>query len=165
MALWVLFRGFWPSVCSLLGVQVLDHLSYRQYLKLWILGPIRVDIEFLYRDSIKLKSLLYGFSLATAPEVPHVGQLVPRYTRSLTRNIWGFPKIRGPLLGSPYHKSPTILGSIVGPLIFGISHLLLGGGWCLISEARTTWEPHHMWLCVAMIPNPELGPILVRSQQ
>ena len=36
--------------------------------------------------------------------------------------FWGFPKIRGPLLGSPYNKSPTILGSILGPMIFGISH-------------------------------------------
>ena len=37
----------------------------------------------------------------------------------------GFPKIRGPLFGSPDNKSPTILGSILGPLIFGISHIAI----------------------------------------
>ena len=37
--------------------------------------------------------------------------------------IWGFPKIRGPLFGSPYHESPSILGSILGPLILGIPHM------------------------------------------
>ena len=31
--------------------------------------------------------------------------------------IWGFPTIRGPIFGSPYNKSPTILGYILGPLI------------------------------------------------
>ena len=36
--------------------------------------------------------------------------------------IWGFPKIRGPIFGSPHNKSPTILGYILGPLIFGVSH-------------------------------------------
>ena len=39
--------------------------------------------------------------------------------------IWRFPKIRGPLFGSPYNKSPTILGSILGPMICGISHITL----------------------------------------
>ena len=39
------------------------------------------------------------------------------------RAIWGCPKIRGPLFGSPYNKSPTILGSILWPMIFGISHM------------------------------------------
>ena len=39
------------------------------------------------------------------------------------RAIWGFPKIRGPIFGSPYNKSPTILGYIFGPLIFGVSHI------------------------------------------
>ena len=36
---------------------------------------------------------------------------------------WGFPKIRGPIFGSPHNKSPTILGYILGPLIFGVSQL------------------------------------------
>ena len=31
----------------------------------------------------------------------------------------------GPFFGSPYNKSPTIWGSILGPLIFGISHVSL----------------------------------------
>ena len=35
----------------------------------------------------------------------------------------GFPKIRGPIFGSPYNESPTILGYILGPLIFGVSHV------------------------------------------
>ena len=52
--------------------------------------------------------------------------LVPSVQRigdpSSAIHIWGFPKIRGPFFGSPYNKSPTILGSILGPLIFGISH-------------------------------------------
>ena len=42
---------------------------------------------------------------------------------SLNWAIWGFPKIRGPLFGSPCNKSPTILGSILGPLIFGIPQI------------------------------------------
>ena len=37
--------------------------------------------------------------------------------------ICGFPKIRGPLFGSPYNEPYTILGSISGPLIFGIPHI------------------------------------------
>ena len=37
----------------------------------------------------------------------------------------GVPKIRGPIFGSPYNKSPTILGYILGPLIFGVSHMNL----------------------------------------
>ena len=41
----------------------------------------------------------------------------------MTEIIWGFPKIRGPVFGSPYNKSPAILGSILGPLIVGISHI------------------------------------------
>ena len=40
------------------------------------------------------------------------------------KGIWGFPKKRGPIFGSPYNKSPTILGYIVGPLIFGVSHMV-----------------------------------------
>ena len=32
-------------------------------------------------------------------------------------------KNRGPLFGRPYNESPTIWGSILGPLIFGISHI------------------------------------------
>ena len=32
-------------------------------------------------------------------------------------------KIKGPIFGSPCNKSPTILGYILGPLIFGISHV------------------------------------------
>ena len=30
----------------------------------------------------------------------------------------GVSKIRGPIFGSLYSKSPTILGSILGPIIF-----------------------------------------------
>ena len=36
---------------------------------------------------------------------------------------WLLPEIKRPLFGSPYNKSPTILGSILGPLIFGISQI------------------------------------------
>ena len=42
----------------------------------------------------------------------------------LCEDIWAFPKNRGPLFGSPYNKSPTILGSILGPPIVGNSHLV-----------------------------------------
>ena len=38
--------------------------------------------------------------------------------------IWGLPKKRGPIFGSPYNKSLTILGYILGPLSFGVSHLI-----------------------------------------
>ena len=41
----------------------------------------------------------------------------PRGTFDGTVPIWGVPKIRGPIFGSPYNKSPTILGYILGPLI------------------------------------------------
>ena len=40
-----------------------------------------------------------------------------------SKHMWGFPKIRGPPFGRPYNESPTILGSILGPLIFGIPHV------------------------------------------
>ena len=33
--------------------------------------------------------------------------------------IWGFPKIRGTLLGGPHNKDYSILGSIVGSPDFG----------------------------------------------
>ena len=32
-------------------------------------------------------------------------------------------QIGGSLFGSPYNKSPTIWGYILGPLIFGVSHM------------------------------------------
>ena len=32
-------------------------------------------------------------------------------------------KNSGPHFGSSYNKSPTILGYILGPLIFGVSHM------------------------------------------
>ena len=35
----------------------------------------------------------------------------------------GVSKNQGPLFGSPYIKSPTILGSILGPLVVGNSHM------------------------------------------
>ena len=35
----------------------------------------------------------------------------------------GVSKNYGPLFGSPYNKSPTILGSILGPPIIGNSHV------------------------------------------
>ena len=35
--------------------------------------------------------------------------------------IWEFPKIRGTL--GPYHKDPTIWGTILGTPIFGNSHI------------------------------------------
>ena len=41
----------------------------------------------------------------------------------------------GPLFGSPYNKSPTILGSILGPLSFGISHLEMERGF-----ASPSWQ-------------------------
>ena len=37
----------------------------------------------------------------------------------------GFPKKRGPIFGSPYNKSPTTLGYILGPLIFGVSQIIV----------------------------------------
>ena len=54
----------------------------------------------------------------------HVGRAC-RQTQNSKRvkSKWGFPKIRGPLFGSAYNKSPTILGSILGPMIFGISQV------------------------------------------
>ena len=41
-------------------------------------------------------------------------------------NIWGFPKIRGTILGGPYNKDYSIWGSILGPLILGNYHLGTG---------------------------------------
>ena len=35
----------------------------------------------------------------------------------------GVSKNEGPLFGTPYIKSPTILGSILGPPIVGNSHI------------------------------------------
>ena len=37
--------------------------------------------------------------------------------------IWEFPKIRGTLFEGPYNKDLTILGTILGPPIFGNSHM------------------------------------------
>ena len=39
---------------------------------------------------------------------------------------YGLPKIRGPLFGSPFCKSPAVLVAIFGPLIVGNSHIYLG---------------------------------------
>ena len=36
-----------------------------------------------------------------------------------TDAIWGFPKIRGTLLGGPHNKDYSILGSILGSRNFG----------------------------------------------
>ena len=37
--------------------------------------------------------------------------------------IWEFPKIGGTLVWGPYNKDPTIWGTILGPPIFGKSHI------------------------------------------
>ena len=51
----------------------------------------------------------------------------------------GFPKIRGPFVGSPFFGSPckkgqSILGSMLGPLVFGNSKMCRGE--CLHGFAR-----------------------------
>ena len=40
-------------------------------------------------------------------------------TPNLGLMIWEFPKIRGTMLGSPYNKDYSILGSIMGSPYFG----------------------------------------------
>ena len=37
--------------------------------------------------------------------------------------VWEFPKLRGPFLGSPHNKDHSILGCVLGALIFGSSHM------------------------------------------
>ena len=44
------------------------------------------------------------------------GRHVPK---RLLKNMWGFPKIRGTLLGVPYNKDYSILGSILGSPYLG----------------------------------------------
>ena len=41
----------------------------------------------------------------------------------LIRTTWLFLYIRAPCFGGSQKKSPTILGSVLGPLIFGNSQL------------------------------------------
>ena len=47
-----------------------------------------------------------------------------------TGTIREFPKIRGTLFWGPYHKDPTIQGTILGPPIFGNSHKGFFKGLC-----------------------------------
>ena len=61
----------------------------------------------------------------------------------------------GPIFGSPYNKSPTILGYTSGPLIFGVSHIVHGlmqefkhqhcdsDSWSLSVEASGLLEKPH----------------------
>ena len=43
--------------------------------------------------------------------------------------MWGFPKIRGTILGGPYNKDHSILGSILGSPYFGEYHVAFGAVW------------------------------------
>ena len=43
--------------------------------------------------------------------------------RGISVDIWLFLQIGGPFCGCPQNKSPTFLGSILGPLILGNSHI------------------------------------------
>ena len=45
----------------------------------------------------------------------------PKYTfmPDFSGFIWGFPKIRGTILGGPYNEDSSILGSILGSPYFG----------------------------------------------
>ena len=76
---------------------------------------------------------------------------------SAARLYGGFQKL-GAFFGSPYTKSPTVLGSILGPLIFGISHMAeqFRACWrkdfgellqfnCLLEAC---WRPWPFWLSV-----------------
>ena len=72
--------------------------------------------------------------------------------------IWGIPKIRGPFLVVLRTRAPTILGSILGPLIFEISHMYFKtvcGNICnrlgargLLNEQRTLGPLRGVCMCV-----------------
>ena len=59
--------------------------------------------------------LLKGYDKARylQPEPGPSYGLLMTSTRS-THDIWGFPKITGTILGGPYNKDYSILGSILG---------------------------------------------------
>ena len=42
----------------------------------------------------------------------------------LGSTIWGFPKIRGAILGGPYNKDYSILGVYIGVPLFGETTIL-----------------------------------------
>ena len=61
-----------------------------------------------------------GPPLKRSIRVPFKGS----YMGSIGFRVWEFPKIRGTLFWGPYNKDPTIEGTILGPPIFGNSHIL-----------------------------------------
>ena len=59
----------------------------------------------------------------------------PRLYQVSTSYKWEFPKIRGPYLGAPYNKDPTMSGTILGSPIIG-NPQVSAGFW---SEGCRVW--------------------------
>ena len=62
---------------------------------------------------------------------------------------WGFPNIRGTILGDPYNKDYDILGSILGPLYEETTNC----AWCISDLKETSGE----------IRGPVTGGTVIRS--
>ena len=97
-----IFRNPYRSVCI--------YIYLYRYTSLSGTPDKRVLITF---STPFLTASLTGLQCEGTREVP----------QALAIQRWEFPKIWGALFWGPYNKDPTILGSILGSLIFGTSQI------------------------------------------